>query len=76
MRRQFVACKTRRTALRRTPWASAWIKAEGLDIAIFREQHEDNVAGLIAAWYNEHRRHGGAPDEAAEILIAEIRSEH
>ena len=29
MRRQFVECKTRATAERRTPWAAVWIKVEG-----------------------------------------------
>lgn len=36
---------------------------------------EDNVAGLIVAWYHEHRARGGDPDPAAEDLIAEVLAE-
>lgn len=47
----------------------------GLDIAYLRDQTEDNVAGLIVAWYAEHRKAGGEPDPVEEQLIAEIRAE-
>lgn len=49
--------------------------ASGLDIALFRDQHEDNVAGLIAAWYAMHRQRGGASDPVQEEIIAEALSE-
>lgn len=29
MRREFIMCKTRRTAQRRAPWAAVLVKAEG-----------------------------------------------
>jgi len=49
--------------------------ASGLDVSIFRDQHEDNVAGLIVAWYMEHRARGGAPDQIEEQIIAEVHAE-
>lgn len=49
--------------------------ASGIDLAIFRDQHEDNVAGLITAWYAEHRKRGGAPDATADDLIIEVIAE-
>jgi len=36
---------------------------------------EDNAAGLIIAWYSEHRANGGNTDLVAEDLLAEIRAE-
>lgn len=51
-------------------------EASDLDVALFRHAPEDNVGGLIAAWYVEHRHAGGEPDPVAEDLIAEIRAEH
>lgn len=58
-------------------WApiEAICEASGIDIALFRYQHEDNVAGLISAWYAEHRRRGGAAEPVQEELIAEALSE-
>lgn len=50
-------------------------KHNSLDISIFRERHEDNVAGLIIAWYAAHRKRGGSPDPVAEDLINEARAE-
>jgi hypothetical protein len=47
----------------------------GVDVKIFREGHEDNVAGLIIAWYGEHRQNGGAPDAVAEQMLAEVSAE-
>lgn len=49
--------------------------ASGISITLLRDGPEDNVAGLIAAWYDEHRKHGGAPDATAEDLLVEIRAE-
>lgn len=50
-------------------------RASGLDPALWLETHEDNVAGLIVAWYAEHLRRGGEPDAVAEQLGAEVRAE-
>lgn len=47
----------------------------GLDIRLLREQHEDNVAGLIVAWYMEHRARGGATDPVEEQILAEVQAE-
>ena len=49
--------------------------ASGLDVALFRSGPEDNVAGLITAWYAEHRARGGAADPVQEEIIAEARAE-
>lgn len=49
--------------------------ASGLDVAMLRDTDEGNVAGLIVEWYGAHRAAGGAPDPAAEDLIAETRAE-
>lgn len=49
--------------------------ASGIDIALLRDAPEDNVAGLIVAWYAEHRERGGAPDPVADDLIAEAAAE-
>ena len=49
--------------------------ASGLDIALFRESDEGNVAGLVVAWYRAHRAAGGDLDPTAEDLIAEAEAE-
>jgi hypothetical protein len=49
--------------------------ASGIDPATFREAPEDNIAGLLVAWYMEHRARGGAPDPVEEDLIAETLAE-
>lgn len=49
--------------------------ASGVDLVVLRDGPEDNVAGLIAAWYIAHRKRGGAADAAAEDLLAEIAAE-
>jgi hypothetical protein len=49
--------------------------ASGIDAAIFRDQHEDNVAELINAWYAMHREAGGDPDLVQEQLLAEAQAE-
>lgn len=50
-------------------------EASGIDIGLLRDRHEDNVAGLIIAWYAEHRARGGAPDPVVEDLIHEAKRE-
>lgn len=50
-------------------------KASGIDVAIFRDQHEDNVAGLITTWYAEHLAQGGERDPVQDDLIAEAIAE-
>lgn len=49
--------------------------ASSIDVDLFRRAPEDNVAGLIVAWYGEHRARGGAPDPVAEQLLAEVVAE-
>jgi hypothetical protein len=49
--------------------------ASGLDPTLFRAGPEDNVAGLITAWYAEHLRRGGARDAVQDDLIAETIAE-
>jgi len=46
-----------------------------LPVALFLDAPEDNVSGLIVAWYEAHRQQGGAPDMVAEDLIAEVIAE-
>lgn len=50
-------------------------EASGLDPALMHEAPEDNVAGLIVAWYASHLAGGGAPDPVAEQISAEVRAE-
>lgn len=50
-------------------------EASGVDPAIFRDAPEDNVSGLIVAWYAEHLRGGGARDPVQDDLIAEAALE-
>lgn len=50
-------------------------EASGIDVAVFRDAHEDNVAGLIAAWYATHLAEGGGHDLVQDDLIAEARAE-
>ena len=49
--------------------------ANNLDLAVFRDAHEDNVARLITAWYADHRANGGDPDQVEEQIIAEVEAE-
>lgn len=49
--------------------------ASGIDVAVLRDGHEDNVAGLLAGWYRRHIAAGGAPDPVQEDLIAEAMAE-
>jgi hypothetical protein len=50
-------------------------EASGIPLSAFKETQEDNVGGLIAAWYFEHLAHGGARDPVADDLIAEVKAE-
>lgn len=47
----------------------------GIDVSVFRDQHEDNVSGLIVQWYREHLARGGARDPVQDDLIAETIAE-
>lgn len=49
--------------------------ASNLDPDLLRNAPEDNVSGLIVAWYQAHCQDGGAPDPVAEDLIAEVMAE-
>jgi hypothetical protein len=49
--------------------------ASGIDINVFRRQHEDNVSGLITQWYAAARANGEPPDPTQELMIAEALSE-
>lgn len=48
----------------------------GVDVAIFRDAPEDNLAALIDAWYREHLSRGGEKDPVQEDLIAEAIAEN
>lgn len=50
-------------------------EASGIDPDVFREGPEDNVGGLLVAWYQEHRARGGAPDPVQEQILAEVGAE-
>lgn len=47
----------------------------GVDVALLKERSEDNVGGLLVAWYAAHRKAGGAANDVAEQLIAEVQAE-
>lgn len=49
--------------------------ASGIDPAAIWDTHEDNLSGIIVAWYARHRELGGAPDPVAEDLILEAAAE-
>lgn len=49
--------------------------SSGLDVSVFKDQHEDNVSGLIVAWYAAHLASGGAIDKVAEQIRAEVEAE-
>ena len=49
--------------------------ASRLDARLFRDAPEDNVAGLIVAWYSQARAAGEPVDLVAEDLIAEAAAE-
>jgi hypothetical protein len=50
--------------------------ASGLDIEIFRAGPEDNVAGLLVAWYAAAREAGEPPDPVQDDLITETLLEN
>lgn len=50
-------------------------EASGIDVDVFRNAPEDNVADLIVHWYAEHLRQGGTRDPVQDDLVAEIASE-
>lgn len=50
-------------------------EASGIALTIMRDGPEDNVAGLITAWYAHHREAGGETDLVAEQLMREVRRE-
>jgi hypothetical protein len=50
-------------------------EANGLDVAVLRESHEDNVGAFLAAWYDSHRAAGGPIDLVAEQLLSEVQAE-
>ena len=47
-------------------------KANGIDIAIIINENEDNVAGLLVAWYEIHRVNHGLLNDTAERMIQEV----
>ncbi|EWC40191.1 hypothetical protein B597_016575 [Stutzerimonas stutzeri KOS6] len=49
--------------------------ASGLPVELLRDAPEDNVAGLLLAWYQAHIQAGGSADPVAEDLLAEVRAE-
>ncbi|MNP42794.1 hypothetical protein D3C76_1365810 [compost metagenome] len=49
--------------------------ASGLPVELLKDGPEDNVSGLLVAWYQAHRQRGGAPDPVAEDLLGEVRAE-
>lgn len=50
-------------------------EANGLDLAVFRDQHEDNVGALLVAWYAAARENGEPPDLVEEQILAEVQAE-
>ena len=51
-------------------------RASNLDASILKESTEDNVSGLLVAWYQQHRDNGGGLDSVAEDLIFEVAAEN
>lgn len=50
-------------------------QASGIDVALFREGPEDNLASLLTAWYRAHLAAGGERDPVYEDLIGEVQLE-
>ncbi|WP_443191417.1 hypothetical protein [Pseudomonas indica] len=50
-------------------------RESSLPVELLRDAPEDNVAGLIIAWYRAHLQQGGQPDPVAEDLIGEVIAE-
>jgi hypothetical protein len=67
--------------IRNQDMAFAWApiericEASGIDIRLFRDESEDNVGGLLAHWYAQHRAAGGLPDLVMDDLIGESEIE-
>lgn len=58
-------------------WApvEAVCAASGIDIALFRDTDEGNIAGLLVAWYEAHLANGGTRDATMDDLLAETAAE-
>lgn len=50
-------------------------QASGIDVVLFRDSSEDNLASLLTAWYRAHLASGGERDAVYEDLIGEVRLE-
>ena len=50
-------------------------QASGIDVELFRDGPEDNLASLLTAWYRAHLAAGGTRDPVYEDLIGEVRIE-
>ena len=50
-------------------------EASGIDLAVFRDAPEDNVAALLVAWYHAALANGEPRDPVQDDLIAEARAE-
>lgn len=51
-------------------------EASEIDPEIFECGSEDNLSGLITAWYQHHIATGGIPDPVQEDLISEVKFEN
>ena len=49
--------------------------ASGLDPDLFRSGPEDNLAGLLSAWYAQHLAAGGHRDATMDDILAEMAAE-
>jgi hypothetical protein len=45
--------------------------ANNIDVAIFKNAHEDNVASLLVGWYHQHLLRGGARNATQDDLMQE-----
>jgi hypothetical protein len=50
-------------------------RVNNLDVALFQDGPEDNLASLLTAWYRAHLAADGARDPVYEDLIGEVRFE-
>lgn len=50
-------------------------EASNLPVEILKEGPEDNVSGLIVAWYESHLASGGRRDPVADDIIGEVMIE-
>lgn len=51
-------------------------EASGVDISLFLDQSEENLANLLAHWYTKHRKRGGISDPVADDILAEVLLEN